>query len=830
MFRAIARDVLAGRCWILMLLIYLVSGLLVSSSHQQQWRFDELQQYQTGNLQYQIPLQQTRQQLLSDSYADESFVFLDDQLIPWVSPQVDLAAESAVGHRIAYGTVEVKLTPEATVTANSSLRLEQPSDNVAGKRNIFLLLLVLAIVGGYFARKTAICKEPSDDVSNGKASANQAKAWNLAGWTVCLVVTAMAFLVRPLSGVALAAQYPKVFAALSFYHDLGPALAICLLLFFWLRVGCRECAVNHQVDALKPRFFLPISIALIALTFVFRVAWGAGDGVIVDQHAYSAPLGSALAQSDAQQYEIGAQLLVLEGKLPEWNQRRPINTAWDSVELGLAGMDTVRGMALGAVLLGLAIGVLAQTIAGCCGSYAGWCVLVLCWGMSRFFVATQLSEVAGLTGGALAAACFVRGICWASFGWYGLGVLLMSLSQSSRPGAMFVLPALVLLPTLLRQWQWSIAQSPVANWLVRTSCLGALVLVGLSVNPALNRFYGTNDNVSGSNFALTFAGLASGSSWREVEIEFEDALRKLPNEAERASFLYRVGWQRLRESPMTFAKQSLKGVAIFAYESPLSITVSLMQSRWGREPLFRMLLAVCWLAILLSVGSRMAKLSKSDRWPLVLFIVLASLGILASVPIVYLDGGIRVLVATWPLVFVFLAAPFYADDSVRDRDSAPCTALSRGWSLKYAWTICLCWIIAVLTMPAMLHRIQGSESEFNVAVEEDRSVVVGKDVSLIVSGLGPEINFEATPEGKSRWLEAQRQVQLGQLPIEKPLLDDIVNARGGRLRTVIDIERGTQWYLFSPSTASVLHVGDKISVRVRNQQPLIGEQLGAVSR
>jgi hypothetical protein len=190
----------------------------------------------------------------------------------------------------------------------------------------------------------------------------------------------------------------------------------------------------------------------------------------------------------------------------------------------------------------------------------------------------------------------------------------------------------------------------------------------MSINPILSRLYGTGENLTGSNFAHTFAALASGQSWAEVVEEYRDELDRQPNERAQSIFLYKEGLRLLGQQPQVFAGELVRGVIRFAVELPRFLTA--ITSRSTIDSLFPLL----WVQVLAIVGLVAMAVWRtgsaafgdsggaiggaigwtSDRrqaW----FWIAVGVGWIASTGFVFLDGGLRVLIATWPLALAWLA-------------------------------------------------------------------------------------------------------------------------------------------------------------------------------
>lgn len=763
------------------------------------------------------PLTEDRQYsfTLSDSVVDQSavpsslvngsFLFCEGVLIPRDSGGGWPATDSLGWHRFDGRSLHV-LLPEtmpaiadaSTIGKDAEFDFEWRDSNAPGRRNLFLWWLGLSSLGAWAAR--------------GELGALWRRPWPLillSGLAPMAVLVAA--LIRP--AVLYGVEQEFIWQSIRFWHDMFPA--VLLLWAITVSVSVRlthrraplACVDNAMADVLTRHTWwgVPAGIGAIMFSFGLLVGAGPGDPVIVDQTAYSAPFSSAAAQSDAQQYEIGNYALLSSGKLPEWNQRRPVNTAWSFFRNYLVGMDPLLGLWLQALVVGYAIGRLVQVTARLWGSPAGVVVLACCWGMVRFFIATSLTESIGLAASAL-------GATWLIVGWKGArplhslgGLALLTLAQAARPGALLVLPVLGF------AWAWNLrADSLRADSLrVRAGRLvlaAAVVLVCLSVNPLLNRLYGTGENVTGANFALTFAGLASGCSWSEVEEEFRDQLDAMPNEGARAKFLYAIGWERIKDRPSRLIGEMSRGVMRFSIDILAALSTLLIHSSLGEGWVGRTMVVGLWLALGSAVVVRLWR--SEERWWRG-FVIAIFLGTMASASIVYLDGGIRVLAATWPVIFLVLGFGVGVDYSTGPATVFPCQREQR---FVRSEMLCLgLLIVGMLVLPMIVSK---DATKTNDIAELDQL----QQLSIQIVGRPVEIGSNSK-EGFCL-ADFQRAIQIGRLPPVEPLIA-AVRLSPKLFQTGFDRATQTEWYVFAAETQA-MEPGDVLEVRVLSRQPAMG--------
>lgn len=439
------------------------------------------------------------------------------------------------------------------------------------------------------------------------------------------------------------------------FDAIAPGLLLVLACCGWMRDRRRrahpveaelvnDVATQPVGSAWAVRFGWLAGAALFLVSFVRLLCWGVGATHPWSPVGISSPFCAAAAYSDAAGYLAGAYHLIDEGRLDEWNQRRPINATLFATRLIGSGWNVDLAQWFQAVAAALAAAWAAREVALLYGRYAGLAALALMWGCGRLFLATTLSESLGFTLGALGLVGLLRQLRTGDLASGMLGLGLMTLAQAARPGAMFVLPALILCAgSWGRTWRERAALFALAS---------VMVAATMAVNPLLSRLYGTQDNLTGSNFSYTFAGLASGQSWAEVVVQYQEQLDALPNEKAVATFLYQEGFRLIRSQPEVFIGELLRGVMRFSIDLPRFLVG--LTSRSNIDALSPLLIPqVLFLAALaLAALWRQWRVGSRSDWALWLAVFV---GCATSIPLVYLDGGMRVLMATWPAALAWLA-------------------------------------------------------------------------------------------------------------------------------------------------------------------------------
>ncbi|HVM13265.1 MAG TPA: hypothetical protein VM287_02935 [Egibacteraceae bacterium] len=296
----------------------------------------------------------------------------------------------------------------------------------------------------------------------------------------------------------------------------------------------------------RPPAVLAGPAGLLASMLIYCVpafaAWSSG--------AWWAMIGGAVPFGDAQLYFGGAERLLFFGELDVFNSRRPLNAMFLAVRLAVTQLDLRLALLIQCLLLGAACYVAARAVARDLGWLAGSALFVGLFGFSRLYTPTTMSEVLGITFGALAFAAI-----WTAAGdrkrWVALGgVFLLTLALDARSGA--VLLALIV-PL------WFARRLRTAGWL-DWPLLGAMavtVLVGVGANyVAVSALGGDTSNTNANGGFLIYA-LANGHPSWDATNNWAEIYRDRPEvvamtDPERNRFVSSMARAELREHPVRF--------------------------------------------------------------------------------------------------------------------------------------------------------------------------------------------------------------------------------------------------------------------------------------
>lgn len=360
----------------------------------------------------------------------------------------------------------------------------------------------------------------------------------------------------------------------------------------------------------------------------------------LDADPYSNLLGF-LPNSDAKDYYEGARRLLDVGELTAFAERRPANATWLAMRLSLAG--SLAGAAYVQVILaGMACGYLVFVVGRIFGPWSGLTVLALAYSYTRLHFTTTLSEAPGITLGLLGTALVLVGLQTRTRVLFAVGMCALGLAESFRAGAL-------LAPLGMAA---GVALLSTRGFRMRTAVLGigAYCATLLVISPGLNAMYGSGKGQAGSNLSYVVAGLSLGGGWRVAAKEYASEIAQRPLEADSSRFLYRAALENVRKDP----RPALRAIGE-SYQLAWRQTPEVLEGLAGVGGLGPIALG----ALILYRIRRRLTVPTWTIWLAGCF----SVGLLLSLPVIYLDGGWRVIAASTPMTFTLLSVLLATKDS-----------------------------------------------------------------------------------------------------------------------------------------------------------------------
>lgn len=360
--------------------------------------------------------------------------------------------------------------------------------------------------------------------------------------------------------------------------------------------------------------------------------------------------------SDSLDYWSAAETLRVAGQLNQPASRRPLYPALLATESWLVGGHRPLVLLLNAALAGVALSALAIAVGRCLGPWVALGSLSMTLGYAQQFVAYTLTEQLGLALGAIALAQILDGFARQRIRSLAFGSLSFGVAMMARAGALLTLPA----PALAALFLMPNAR---ARGCALLACLGPLIAAWV-MNSAIFRVAGAPGAAVNANVSYVTLGMAMGGDWTDAQrwlLESTPQGQDL-TDRERSELLRDEALRRLRESPEVFLGSLTRGLRTFAMDWSTiawgrfaergsaqvvlgSVGLERLASRYsGSAWLAGGLLAVASLAAL----ARLVLVRPSIGIPLGLLF----LGIVASLPFIWIDGRWRALAPTWPVLAV----------------------------------------------------------------------------------------------------------------------------------------------------------------------------------
>lgn len=332
---------------------------------------------------------------------------------------------------------------------------------------------------------------------------------------------------------------------------LGLAIALD---FFWGHVP------SHAPD----RNLVLRSIVGVRQFILTHTKWLAFGGVVIfilplivywvsGRTSYCA-IGALLPWSDASGWFYSGAAFLHFGTIDSWAMRRPLNPASLAFWSWLMGENLRATLLFKAVLAGAAVTLAAREISRTWSLWGGFIVYSVLFVFAVEFYATTLSETLGLMLGACA-----FGIMWQSIGENGcgrflLGLFLLTLALSARPGPILVLPVLAL-------WSGSYFRDEegLFSWAVALKAC-SVIAGGASVTMFWDYAFGAGRTMPGSNYAFVLYGLAyGGKSWHQFFVDYP-TWSAVP-EALQSAYAYRLAFDEILRNPLHL----IAGLGSFLY-------------------------------------------------------------------------------------------------------------------------------------------------------------------------------------------------------------------------------------------------------------------------
>lgn len=426
-------------------------------------------------------------------------------------------------------------------------------------------------------------------------------------------------------------------------------LGVSILVFILILVNRSPFLLRPVSMALRLGFGMVIPLAGLVMYAAFRIPGRYGElfaltatmalfalglaGLWASGNTQSVVLNGLIPLTDAVGYYTDATRLQYGVDVSNFTAMRPFFAGLLSFFLRLTGRNLMVTVGIFTAIAGFASYLASREIQKTHGTELAVFFLILTFLYYRHHSGTTMSESLGVSVSLLGIALIWKGLAdqkeWLTL--FGVGVIALALNI--RPGAMFVLPALLLWGGWIFRGQGKFSY----KFFLWGS---AIILFVFYANNKMIDFVAGPSGVAFENFSWAFYGLAAGGrSWRYV---FEAQ----PNAKDSAE-IYRLAFELIRNNPsliisgalfywkMFFSSTWYNAYAFVAGENYLVNEIA----RWG-------------MYILSALG--IFKWFRNFRDATASLAVLGALGVLASVPFVPPTDAYRVRLYAATIPFFIL--------------------------------------------------------------------------------------------------------------------------------------------------------------------------------
>lgn len=388
-----------------------------------------------------------------------------------------------------------------------------------------------------------------------------------------------------------------------------PAALITLAGALLLTGTARRSVPQARGTAAQTGLLLAVALAAVLLPL-----FGAWIGARTHPNA----IAGLIPWNDAAGYYGCALDILGQEDLSPFCQRRPFYTVYLSGLLAAAGLELQRALVGQALMSAAAVFLVASLALRRWGMAPALGTVAILSAFVATMSMTTLTENIGFLLGAVALVLLFAGAERGSRGLLALGAFTLCLALNARAGAFFVLPLLVLWPLLFQN-----GRRGGRDWAGSLFVLLA-VAAGFVPGIVMTVLLGGAAGETHSNFSYTLYGLVAGGE------RWTFAVTQLPGAT--AAEIYAAAWRLFLESPFLLVAGLAQG--FLEYLQRLLTYVAWLPARIA--------LALCWVWGLAGLFGR-------GRPPAVGLLGWLMLGVVASSPLLSIDGDTRVYAATTAL-------------------------------------------------------------------------------------------------------------------------------------------------------------------------------------
>lgn len=435
---------------------------------------------------------------------------------------------------------------------------------------------------------------------------------------------------------------------------LSISVSFLMILGHWMKIDWFGTLLQKTRLTDRRIILIGLTAAICISVVPLFISWGTAN-------PYYSSIGGLIPYSDAVSYYQGAEQLLDTGKLDSWSQRRPINAILFAERLLVTNFNFRNALILQAIFFGISAFLAAFAVGRTFGKMSGFLVFFGLFLFATPYIPLTLSETLGISLGSLGFALLWYGVSDRHRAAFLMGMVVLTLALVTRAGAMFVLPALILVSGYLFRNKgqiYNLGQAAIA-----AICTGA----GFFINQVILWLYGDGTGTALSNFSYVIYGIAAGGKgWTQIYSDYPQQMASLGSEAAISGFIYQKSFENILSNPIAFL-QTLLNLLIFDFQLLLYQITQYLFLFDNSGSIFQMIISNSFLfvphilfLILLIISFlgavRFFVLCQNSEIKLFLLVCLS--GCILSLPFFYLDGGLRLTAATFPFIVMGIVIIF----------------------------------------------------------------------------------------------------------------------------------------------------------------------------
>jgi hypothetical protein len=505
-----------------------------------------------------------------------------------------------------------------------------------------------------------------------------------------------------------------------------------------IAVTCMIMLVLGLVLAIAVRWLNPMFGVRAPATSIVALTLGASVAVLasgwISSKAPTSPYdnsgpGSVLFDgripfSDAGGWYAGTSA-VNNGQVVTWAARRPVHALIRSGEFELAGGNYQWSLLIQAAIFSLAVSALTISAWSAITPAVSLIIWVGAFRVGQGFLCSYLTESVGFSCACLSLAYLLTGCKDNRFRVRLAGIAWLGAAWLTRPGPI----GLLLAPIVLE------AIAPTAHRLRRTVITIAVLVSVLLGGKIVFQLVAANGATENANAAPTIYGLAIGKGWGAA---YKDFYAEAPERAklgipEQTSLMYREAWNKFVANPSPALNKSWTDLqdgfekVVIGLPGKLWLSLPTTSTPWQKSQN-----ALGW--ILLVSGTVTAFVMIKRKTLVGILLTGSVIGLVASLPLVWGDGGLRGVIIATPSMLVFLCLLFAVPESLCGRQSAIVSKWAWG-GVSHAATAA---ILSVLAIGLAAYALRRSP---NVAPATPMTVCISSDPAVFISDKSQSSNL-----------------------------------------------------------------------------------------